>query len=219
MLFRSKTKAEPEGAALVSSAGIDGKAGQLSAAVAAAAPGRPEPNVGKPPAADGSASNNESRLRAVSSMRQSLAFAQIVTVLMRSPHYRHYSLGDLEWFVIPPLVTGQYTVANKSLEQNGVTVPVAIALWASVSAEVDKKLCENLHVPIRLRPDEWRSGDVLWLVDAVGDPRALPQLLKQLVETRFKGREVKIRVPGENGKVTVQRIAETASAGGVTPKH
>jgi cytolysin-activating lysine-acyltransferase len=94
-----------------------------------------------------------------------------------------------------------------------------MALWASVSADVDKKLSENLHLPIRLRPDEWRSGDVLWLIEAVGDPRAVPQLLKQLVETTFKGREVKIRVVGENGKVIVQRIAETASAGGLTQKH
>jgi hemolysin-activating ACP:hemolysin acyltransferase len=149
---------------------------------------------------------------------QSLAFAQIVTVLMRSPRYRHYTLGELECLVIPPLLTGQYTVANTSLKQNGVTVP-AIALWASVSADVDKKLSENLHLPIRLRPDEWRSGDVLWLIEAVGDPRAVPQLLKQLVETTFKGREVKIRVPGENGKVIVQRIAATVPTEGLTQKH
>jgi hemolysin-activating ACP:hemolysin acyltransferase len=210
MLFRSKAKAEPEGVTLASSAGTDRKAGQLSAAAEVAAPGRPEPDVGKPPAADAPAGNEESRLRALSSMRQSLAFAQIVTVLMRSPLYRHYTLGDLEWLVIPPLVAGQCTVANTSLKQNGVTVPVAIALWASVSAEVDKKLSENLHLPMRLRPDEWRSGDVLWLIEAVGDPRAVPQLLKQLVETTFKGREVKMRAPGENGKVIVQRIATKA---------
>jgi hemolysin-activating ACP:hemolysin acyltransferase len=222
MLFRSKNKAEPEAATLLWSTGVDGKAEQLSAAPKEAAPGRPGPEVPKPPAADGSASNSastdESR-RALSSIRQSVAFAQIVTLLMRSPHYRHYTLGDLEWLVIPPLVTGQYIVANARLQQNGATVPVAIALWASVSAEVDKKLSENLHLPIRLRPDEWRSGDVLWLIDAVGDSRAVSQLLKQLVETRFKGREVKFRIPGENGKVTVQRIAETASANAVTQKH
>jgi hemolysin-activating ACP:hemolysin acyltransferase len=223
MLFRSKNKAEPEETTLLSSTGVDGKAEQLSAAPKEAAPGRPGPEIRKPSTADGSASNSAStdgsQRRALSSIRQSVAFAQIASLLMRSPHYRHYTLGDLEWLVIPPLVTGQYIVANTRLQQNGATVPIAMALWASVSAEVDKKLAENLHLPVRLRPDEWRSGDVLWLIDAVGDPRAVPQLLKQLVETRFKGREVKIRVPGENGKVTVQRIGEMGFAGGVTPKH
>ena len=218
MLFRSKTKAEPEGATPVSSAGSDRKAGQLSAAAQAAAPSSPDTDARNPATADGSASSNEARRRALSSMRQSLAFAQIVSVLMRSPRYRHYTLGDLEWLVIPPLLTSQYTIANAHLKQNGVTVPVAIVLWASVSADVDKKLSENLHLPIRLRPDEWRSGDVLWLIEAVGDSRAVQQLLKQLVETRFKGRGVKMRVPGENGKVIVQRIAETTSAGGSTEK-
>jgi hemolysin-activating ACP:hemolysin acyltransferase len=218
MLFRSKTK-ESEGAIQARSSGADGKAGQLSASSEVTVPGRLETQTGNPPTPDGTVVKNESQLRALSSIRQSLSFAQIVTVLMRSPHYRHYTLGDLEWLVIPPLVTGQCIVANTSLKQNGVTVPVAVAFWASVSPDVDKKLSENLHLPIRLRPDEWRSGDVLWLIDAVGDSRAVPQLLKQLVATRFKGREVKFRVPGENGKVTVQRIAETASANAVTQKH
>ena len=107
MLFRSKTKAEPESAAPASSTGTDGKVGQLSAASEAAAPSRPETDVHAPPAADSASIKSESQLRALSSMRQSLAFAQIVTVLMRSSRYRHYTLGDLEWLVIPPLVTRQ----------------------------------------------------------------------------------------------------------------
>jgi hypothetical protein len=37
---------------------------------------------------------------------------------------------------------------------------------------VDKRLSENLTAPIRLRPDEWKSGDILWLVDAIGDGAA-----------------------------------------------
>lgn len=85
-----------------------------------------------------------------------------------------------------------------------------MALWASVSADVDKKISENLHLPIRLRPDEWRPGDVLRLIDAVGDPCVVPQLLKQLAETTFKGREAKMRVPREDGKVIARRITATA---------
>jgi hemolysin-activating ACP:hemolysin acyltransferase len=146
----------------------------------------------------------------VSAIRQSLAFTQIVTVLMRSPRYRHYSLGDLEWLVIPPLVTGQYSVAEVKSKHDRVQVPVGVALWASVSADVDKKLSENLQTSIRLRPDEWKSGDILWLIDVVGDSRAVPQLLKQLVETAFKGRAAKMRTLGKDGKILVQRIAAKA---------
>jgi len=147
----------------------------------------------------------------VAAIRQSVAFAQIISVLMRSPRYRHYTLGDLEWLVVPALATSQWRVIAAQSKQNGVSVPVAVALWAMVSAEVDKKLSENLHVPIRLRPDEWKSGDILWLVDAVGDPRAVPQVLKQLLETSFKGREAKVRAAGEDGKITVRRLGAASN--------
>lgn len=148
----------------------------------------------------------EKRSRVLSAIRLSFSFMQIITVLMRSSQYRHHTLGDLEWLVIPPLMSGQFSVAQK-----GASTPVAVALWASVSAEVDRRLSETLHLPIRLRPDEWRSGDILWLVDVVGDPLVVPKLRKQLVETVFKGREAKMRVRADNGNVRVQRISAAGS--------
>jgi hemolysin-activating ACP:hemolysin acyltransferase len=215
-LFRSKTKAEPVAStpAAVSggktNGGVDGAAQPPTAAAVAETPAPASADVGKQPAGESTAGTEEAQRRAVAAIRQSLAFTQIITVLMRSPRHRHYALGDLEWLVIPPLVAGQCSVAEAKSKQSGVSIPVAVALWANVSPEVDKKLSENLHVPIRLRPDEWRSGDILWLVDAVGDPRVVPQLIKQLLETTFKGREAKMRAAGENGKVVIQRISAKA---------
>lgn len=74
----------------------------------------------------------------------------------------------------------------------------------SVSVDVDRRLTENLAVPIRLRPDEWRSGDILWLVDAVGDGRVVQQFVIQLAETALRGRNVKCRRLGPNGMMEVQ---------------
>jgi hemolysin-activating ACP:hemolysin acyltransferase len=211
MLFRSKSKAEVDGSAPAApSVGNDDTAGEASATPDGAVSSKPEAASGEPPAG-GTASTKDAQRLAVSAIRRSVAFAQIVSVLMRSPHYRHYTLGDLEWLVIPALASGQWKVVGAQSKQNGVSFPVAVALWARVSAEVDKKLSENLHLPIRLRPDEWQSGDILWLVDAVGDPRVVPQLLKQLLETSFKGREAKVRAAGENGKIIVRRLAAGVS--------
>jgi hypothetical protein len=50
----------------------------------------------------------------------------------------------------------------------GIVVPVGVALWASVSTDVDQRL-SDLSAPWRLQPDEWCSGDTLWLVELVGD--------------------------------------------------
>ena len=92
-------------------------------------------------------------------------------------------------------------------------MPAAIVLWASVSAAVDKKLSENVNAPIKLRPDEWKSGDILWLIEGIGDGRVVSEILKQLGETAFKGREVKLRARGKDGKNAVSTLrAELAVA-------
>ena len=78
-------------------------------------------------------------------------------------------------------------------------VPVAVALWASVSAEVDRRLSTDLAPPMRLRPDEWRSGDTLWLIEVIGDPKAVPHLMAELREKVFSGKQLKMRVTIKNG--------------------
>jgi len=152
------------------------------------------------------AATQEAQRRAAIAIRQSVAFAQIISVLMRSPHYKHYTLSDLEWLVLPPLMTGQFSVVEASAEQNGPRFPAAVVLWASVSPEVDKRLSENLTAPMRLRPDEWRSGEILWLVDAVGDSRVVPEVLKRLQQSVFKERQLKLRGRGQDGKPIVQTL-------------
>jgi cytolysin-activating lysine-acyltransferase len=125
---------------------------------------------------------------------------------MQSPLYRHYAIADLEWLVVPPLVAGAFALAEANTQANGPSFPVATVLWASVSPDVDKRLSENLTAPIRLRPDEWRSGDQFWVIAAIGEPKVLGGLLQQLQKAAFGDRSVKIRTAGEDGKVTVKMI-------------
>jgi hemolysin-activating ACP:hemolysin acyltransferase len=151
-------------------------------------------------------SQEERRRRVAHAVRQSLAFSQIVSLLMQSPLYRHYAIADLEWLVIPPLAAGMFALAEAKAQADGPAFPVAAVLWASVSADVDKRLSENPIGPIRLRPDEWRSGEQMWVVAAVGDPRVTGGLLEQLRNTAFKERNVKARTAGQDGKVVVKAL-------------
>jgi hemolysin-activating ACP:hemolysin acyltransferase len=157
----------------------------------------------------GSAIPEKDRRQAMAALRNSLAFTQIIGVLMRSEHYKHYTLGDLEWLVIPPMLAGQYRI-GEAKPKTGGSIPVAVVLWASVSADVDKRLQQIGREPIRLRPDEWTSGDILWLVHAAGEPRFVRPVLKQLSETAFKGRQVKLRGVGKDGKPAVQLLPADA---------
>lgn len=190
---------------------------EVSSAISAAANASPpqvEPSAGAPPVAEASVASAEAQQRAGQVIRQALAFTQVVTVLMRSPHYKHFALTDLEWFVLPPILTGQYCVAEVKKDNTAPGAPAAVALWASVSPEVDKRLSENPSVPIRLRPDEWRSGEVLWLIAVIGDPRVVPQMLKNLGEATFKGREVRTRGRSQDGKPNVTIVRVSADGAG-----
>src|SRR5262245_41377636 len=159
----------------------------------------------------GTAISEKDRRQALAALRNSLAFTQIIGVLMRSEHYKHYTLGDLEWLVVPPMLAGQYRI-GEAKPKTGGSIPVAVVLWARVSAEVDQRLAQIGRAPIRLRPDEWTSGDILWLVHAAGEPRFVREVLKQLNESAFKGREVKLHGFGKDGKPAVQLLPANAQA-------
>jgi hemolysin-activating ACP:hemolysin acyltransferase len=154
----------------------------------------------------------ENARRQAAALRNSLAFTQIVGVLMRSQHYKHYTLADLEWLVVPPMLAGQYRIGEVKQKQGDAGIPVAVVMWASVSPDVDKRLMDAGTAPIRLRPDEWKSGDILWLVHAVGEPRFVQQVLKPLIETTFNGRAVKVRGRGQDGQPTVHVLPTNAAA-------
>jgi hemolysin-activating ACP:hemolysin acyltransferase len=108
----------------------------------------------------GASSNIPSTSQQPSAIRQvDMALGQIVTILMRSPQHKQHPLADLEWLVLPAVLSGQCRVARA--QQSGIAVPVGVALWASVSTAVDQRL-SDLSVPWRLQSDEWRSGDIPW---------------------------------------------------------
>ena len=77
----------------------------------------------------------------------------------------------------------------------------------------DARLSRDLAAPVRVRPDEWRSGDIYWLIEAVGEARAVSALLKQLSESAFKGHEVKMRARTEGGKPGIVTLQQAMQAG------
>jgi hemolysin-activating ACP:hemolysin acyltransferase len=161
------------------------------------------------------------RPRDARQMRFAQSFAQIVAVLMRDRNFSKMRLADLEWLVLPPVMAGQFRLAQAPSPvgrvkgkdgsgQGGVLVPVAVALWARVSDAIDKALSENLDKPVRLRPNEWASGDNIWLMVVAGDPRAVPKFLEQLAKSEFRGQRAKMRVRGPDNTVVVKSLGQAA---------
>lgn len=158
----------------------------------------------KAPSRKGAA--EQAALQTIQAKMLAAGFGEIVSVLMRSPHYKHYSLADLEWLVIPPFLANQFTLAGTRSKDGGIPSPVGVALWARVSDEVDRKLTENIDKPLRLRPDEWTSGETLWLIDAVGAPEAVKAMVERMSDAVFEGKPFKLRARDEDGKTRVRTM-------------
>ena len=178
---------------------------------------KPEKPDGNCAAAAAATAKPALRPRDARQARFAQSFAQIVAVLMRDASFRSMRLADLEWLVLPPVMAGQFRLAQAPSplgrtqgKEGGVLVPVAVALWARVSDQIDKQLSENLDKAVRLKPGDWASGDNIWLMAVAGDQRAVPKFLEQLAETEFKGQRVKMRLRGRDNKVVVKTLGQSA---------
>jgi cytolysin-activating lysine-acyltransferase len=145
-------------------------------------------------------------LRQINALKFSATLGQIVALLMRVPHHRYNFLADLEWLVLPAIATNQIAIQEAPDTANILDGPAAAVLFASVSAEVDQRLTANPSLRVRLKPEEWTSGSIPWLVDAVGDPRAANALVVRLLQQRFKATGLKTCGRGPDGKPSISLL-------------
>jgi hemolysin-activating ACP:hemolysin acyltransferase len=178
-----------------------------SGAEAGAAAG--EPGAGAPPQG---LQLDKTQVGAAISKLISASIGDLVVVMSKSPAHKHYSLADIEWMVLPPVLAGQFYVAEATNAETGFRAPIAAVTWARASAEVDARLREGAGRPIRLRPDEWTSGDTFWLIDIVGDPRGLGNALHWLLDEPFKDRPAYVVVRDAAGGAKLETVQALASA-------
>lgn len=108
------------------------------------------------------------------------SIGQVVLAMSSVPRYRNHSLADLAHLVIDPLVRDCISIASpkpaEGADPEMALAPAAIAIWASVSDEVDKKIKEQIKAgafPVRLKVMDWKSGDKIWLLDIIAPTRDL----------------------------------------------
>ena len=56
----------------------------------------------------------------------------------------------------------------------------------------------------------WRGGDILWLIDVVGDWNSVREFVKRLNQTAFSGRHVKTRRADAHGTTVASVPGATA---------
>lgn len=103
---------------------------------------------------------------------------EIVWVMSQSPIHKQLFIGDLEWFAMPAILLEQFRIFY------GPEHPAGVALWARVSTETDERLRAGAH---KLRADEWRGGNIPWLIELIAPFGAQDEMLKDFGKAIFSG--------------------------------
>ena len=118
------------------------------------------------------------------------SFGKVAMAMMMLPRYRNQTLADLQHLVLEPLIRDRIAIAYPSdKDSNPATDIAGLAIWASVSDETDARIREQIKAgtfPVRLKPDDWTSGEINWLLDVLApDKRATASVIanfKQVVK-------------------------------------
>ena len=144
------------------------------------------------------------------------AMGPVIMLYMQSSHRRFQFISDLEWLLLPPLVGGQCKLYMKK------EYPISFISWAFLDEEAEKRLFHNGG---KLRPEDWKSGKNLWIIDIVAPFGGVENMLRDIQKNEFPGKALKMIAPDpktggikarilkplENGKGT------TSSDKGVSP--
>jgi hemolysin-activating ACP:hemolysin acyltransferase len=137
-------------------------------------------------------------LEKIAALRAKLheTFGKVSLAMMTVPRYRHLPFGEMTSLILDPLIRDRIAMAaptKDGVPANGALAGVAI--WASVSPEVDAKIVDQIRAgtfPIRLQPEEWTSGDIHWLLDVVAPTPAYTAAVignfRQVLESIASGR-------------------------------
>lgn len=131
-----------------------------------------DPKISAEPQTDTTPDIDPTVMARIAEMRSHvrLTFGQVVMAMMALPRYRHQSIMDLNQLVLEPLVRDRIAMAHNT-KDNAPTQDVAgMAIWASVSEEVDVRIREQIKAgvfPIKLKAEDWNSGEINWLLDVL----------------------------------------------------
>lgn len=122
---------------------------------------------------------------------------EITWLMSQSPIHKRFFISDLEWFVMTPVLLQQFRLFYDE------TKPIGVIFWAHASPEVAEMLAAGTS---KLRPQDWKSGDELWVVEAVTPFGGAEVMIKDLKEKVFATRTMRFVAIGTGGAKEVRVI-------------
>ena len=131
------------------------------------------------------------------------AMGPIIMLYMQSSHRRFQFISDLEWLLLPPLVSGQCKLYMKK------EYPLSFISWAFLDEAAEKRLFQNGG---RLRPDDWKSGDRLWIIDLVAPFGGVENMLGDIRKNEFPDQIIRLIAPDlKTGGITARELSPYSS--------
>lgn len=143
---------------------------------------------------------------------RSAAFGDVISVLMCAPKHRKLSLDALRTFLLPAIANNQFLIAKLRQQDKPGAVAAGVALWASVSDEVDRKLRANPGQPLKLTTEEWKSGPHLWLIDLVAPAALTASILDDLENKVARGRPMAAHIFTASNEAKITTLQELREA-------
>jgi cytolysin-activating lysine-acyltransferase len=122
--------------------------------------------------------------------KTSEVLGEITWLMSQSPLHKQLFISDLEWLVMTPMMLQQFRLFYDQSK------PVGVVFWASVSEEVEARLAAG---NARMRPQDWKSGDRLWVVEVIAPFGKGQEMLSDLKASVFPKREMRIVFVGSKG--------------------
>ncbi len=116
---------------------------------------------------------------------------EIVWLMSQSPLHKQFFISDLEWLVMTPVLLQQFRLFYDQAK------PIGVAFWATVNEEVEARLAAGTT---RLRPQDWKSGERLWVVEVIAPFGGAEEMVKDLKAKVFPQREMKFLAVGAQGR-------------------
>ena len=160
-----------------------------------------------PAAADGASKDSKQ-----AADDRAAAFGRIVAMLMTSQRHSKLTLSQVNEFLMPAIAHGQFAVIGAQKTENGPVSLAAAAWWAMVTPEVDQRLTESRDEFLKLDKSEWAGGDQPWIIEAIGEPRIVNELVKRVAARNFKDRPAKVRAILPDGRIAVGKLEPRPAA-------
>ncbi len=121
----------------------------------------------------------------------SAVLGEIVWLMSQSQMHKQFFISELEWFVMMQVLLQQFRTFYATDR------PIGVVLWASVSDEVAERLAQGTT---KLRPQDWKSGDKLWLVEVIAPFGGAEEMVKDFKKKVFPEKPVHFLAVNKDGK-------------------